>query len=141
MGQGLHTKVAQVAASAFSIPLSSVFISETSTDKVIDSVLIPYGGTLVRWLDFAPCLFIQAKDNVIDVSMYQFFICIIWDRNLVHTLNLLLSPKGQGVVPISAVLRFFRKPVIVLLKGFSSYVRIRPFNSKPIATDGEAQDQ
>ncbi|KAF3452547.1 hypothetical protein FNV43_RR02980 [Rhamnella rubrinervis] len=34
MGQGLHTKVAQVAASAFSIPLSSVFISETSTDKV-----------------------------------------------------------------------------------------------------------
>lgn len=34
MGQGLHTKVAQVAASSFDIPLSSVFISETSTDKV-----------------------------------------------------------------------------------------------------------
>ncbi|OMO78014.1 Aldehyde oxidase/xanthine dehydrogenase, a/b hammerhead [Corchorus olitorius] len=37
MGQGLHTKVAQVAASAFNISLSSVFISETSTDKVPNS--------------------------------------------------------------------------------------------------------
>ncbi|KAL3850115.1 hypothetical protein ACJIZ3_011997 [Penstemon smallii] len=37
MGQGLHTKVAQVAASSFNIPLSSVFISETSTDKVPNS--------------------------------------------------------------------------------------------------------
>ena len=34
MGQGLHTKVAQVAATAFNILLSSVFVSETSTDKV-----------------------------------------------------------------------------------------------------------
>ncbi|KAF3772001.1 Xanthine dehydrogenase 1 [Nymphaea thermarum] len=34
MGQGLHTKIAQIAASSFDIPVSSVFISETSTDKV-----------------------------------------------------------------------------------------------------------
>ncbi|KMT14477.1 hypothetical protein BVRB_4g072500 [Beta vulgaris subsp. vulgaris] len=37
MGQGLHTKIAQIAASAFDVPLSSVFISETSTDKVPNS--------------------------------------------------------------------------------------------------------
>ncbi|ONK76222.1 uncharacterized protein A4U43_C03F25280 [Asparagus officinalis] len=37
MGQGLHTKIAQIAASSFDIPLSSVFISETSTDKVPNS--------------------------------------------------------------------------------------------------------
>ncbi|XP_072991068.1 xanthine dehydrogenase-like [Typha latifolia] len=37
MGQGLHTKIAQIAASSFNIPLSSVFVSETSTDKVPNS--------------------------------------------------------------------------------------------------------
>ncbi|XLT73244.1 hypothetical protein HN873_029670 [Arachis hypogaea] len=37
IGQSLHTKVAQIAASAFNIPLSSVFISDTSTDKVPNS--------------------------------------------------------------------------------------------------------
>lgn len=34
MGQGLHTKMCQIAATDLRIPLSKVFISETSTDKV-----------------------------------------------------------------------------------------------------------
>lgn len=37
MGQGLHTKCAQVAAHAFGIPLSSVYIDDTSTDKVANT--------------------------------------------------------------------------------------------------------
>ncbi|KAJ8903637.1 hypothetical protein NDN08_004739 [Rhodosorus marinus] len=34
MGQGLHTKMIQVAATAFGLPIEKVFISETATDKV-----------------------------------------------------------------------------------------------------------
>lgn len=34
MGQGLFTKVAQIAATALGLPLLAVFIAETATDKV-----------------------------------------------------------------------------------------------------------
>eukprot|EP00658_Telonema_sp_P-2_P053351 TRINITY_DN4184_c0_g1_i1.p1 TRINITY_DN4184_c0_g1~~TRINITY_DN4184_c0_g1_i1.p1 ORF type:complete len:317 (+),score=50.69 TRINITY_DN4184_c0_g1_i1:189-1139(+) len=33
MGQGLHTKMCQIAATAFEIPLSKVYVENTSTDK------------------------------------------------------------------------------------------------------------
>ena len=34
MGQGLHTKMIQVASRALGVPVEDIFISETSTDKV-----------------------------------------------------------------------------------------------------------
>ena len=37
MGQGLHTKVAQIAACAFDIPLSDVHVCETASDKVANA--------------------------------------------------------------------------------------------------------
>lgn len=38
MGQGLHTKVCQVAAQAFNIPLHDVYVNDTSSDKVANSI-------------------------------------------------------------------------------------------------------
>ena len=38
MGQGLHTKVCQVAAQAFGIPLEHVYVNDSSTDKVANAM-------------------------------------------------------------------------------------------------------
>lgn len=38
MGQGLHTKVCQVAAQAFGIPVERVYVNDTSTDKVANTI-------------------------------------------------------------------------------------------------------
>jgi len=37
MGQGLHTKVCQVAAKCFGVPISAVHVSETASDKVANA--------------------------------------------------------------------------------------------------------
>lgn len=38
MGQGLHTKVCQIVAHAFDVPLSHVHVAETASDKVANSM-------------------------------------------------------------------------------------------------------
>jgi xanthine dehydrogenase/oxidase len=38
MGQGLHTKVCQVAAQAFGIPVDHVYVNDSSSDKVANSI-------------------------------------------------------------------------------------------------------
>ena len=42
MGQGLHTNIAQIATSAFNIPLTSIFVSDTNSNKVISDVLLKF---------------------------------------------------------------------------------------------------
>lgn len=37
-GQGLHTKICQIAAQAFGIPLEDVFVNDTSSDKVANTI-------------------------------------------------------------------------------------------------------
>ena len=38
MGQGLHTKVCQIAAQAFGIPVEDVYVNDSSTDKVANTI-------------------------------------------------------------------------------------------------------
>jgi xanthine dehydrogenase molybdopterin-binding subunit B len=38
MGQGLHTKVCQVAAQAFGVPVDHVYVNDSSSDKVANSI-------------------------------------------------------------------------------------------------------
>lgn len=38
MGQGLHTKVCQVAAQSFNISISDVYIDDSATDKVANTI-------------------------------------------------------------------------------------------------------
>ena len=37
MGQGLHTKMIQIAARALEVPVESVYVNETATDKIPNS--------------------------------------------------------------------------------------------------------
>lgn len=64
MGQGLHTKVAQIAASCFNIPLSSIFISETSTDKVCI-----YFGILSTYAVYTITVNKELQANLLEVMM------------------------------------------------------------------------
>lgn len=63
MGQGLHTKVAQIAASSFNIPLSSVFISETSTDKVSFNLYFQLSSNF-----FCRCIFLWYSPEILSLA-------------------------------------------------------------------------
>ncbi|KAI4386257.1 hypothetical protein MLD38_004203 [Melastoma candidum] len=99
MGQGLHTKVAQIAASSFNIPLSSVFISDTSTDKVPNASPTAasassdmYGAAVLDACE-------QIKARMEPVASRQNFSCFAELASACYAERIDLSAHGFHIVP------------------------------------------
>ena len=100
MGQGLHTKVIQVASQVLEVPISQVYISETSTDKVANAsaTAASMGSDLYGMATYNACIELRnrlapyltkAKGNFKDAVIQAYL-----DR-----VN--LSAQGFHVVPVT----------------------------------------
>jgi len=56
MGQGLHTKVCQVAAKVFNIPVDQVYVSETASDKVLGFICVYWENECLKQSLRVTCL-------------------------------------------------------------------------------------
>lgn len=99
MGQGLHTKVLQVASQALGIPIERIHISETATDKVANSsaTAASMGSDIYGMATFNACQILQERLAPLRVK----YAGCTWDELIKHAWldRIDLSARGFTKVP------------------------------------------
>lgn len=100
MGQGLHTKMMAIAAQHFGLPMSSIHIAETSTDKVANAS--PTAASVSADLNGAAVL-----DACKQISQ-----------------RLETVKQNLGSIIASGISRLMRRPINILRSGYHDCKRL-----------------
>ncbi|KAL5009538.1 hypothetical protein ScPMuIL_011843 [Solemya velum] len=88
LGQGLHTKMTQVAARALSMPIEKILISETSTDISTNTTALAAGATTVYCSEglsplfkdkLLPPMYVIVPSHRLRVPIWTVSVCLLQD--------------------------------------------------------------